>query len=96
MPVLRHGWDITSFDTKQAAATVLTQIEQRSEIISFHWFRSILKTPTWHLNLQNEVMQQNHKVEFLDAPTFFELYRIYLKQNKIAASGQLESNIHNQ
>ena len=96
MPVLRHGLDITTLDTKKAAATVLSQIEHRSEIISFHWFRSILKTPTWHLNVENEVIQQNPKVEFLDAPTFFELYRIYLKKNNIAASGQIESNIHNQ
>ena len=61
-------------------------------MIPFHWFRTILKTPTWHVNVVNELKLQNPKLELIDAPTFFELYRIYLKQNSEAATGQLELN----
>ncbi|MEN6454337.1 MAG: hypothetical protein ABFD10_08755, partial [Prolixibacteraceae bacterium] len=62
------------------AANILTQIKKRP-MIPFHWFRSILKTPTWYVNVVNELKKQNPEIELLDAPTFFELYRIYLKQN---------------
>ncbi len=91
MPVLRSVWDITALDTRLAAATILDQVEQRP-MIPFHWFRTILKTPTWHLNVVNELKEQNPRLELLDAPTFFELYRIYLKENSKAATVQLELN----
>ncbi len=80
MPILRSVGDIQEDDTKQAAANILTQIKKRP-MIPFHWFRSILKTPTWYVNVVNELKKQNPEIELLDAPTFFELYRIYLKQN---------------
>lgn len=91
MPILRYGWDINSHDTKIATATILEQVEKRS-MIPFHWFRTILKTPTWHLDVVNELKVEDPKLELLDAPTFFELYRIYLEQNPKAAAGQLESD----
>ena len=31
-------------------------------------------------------------IELLDAPTFFELYRIYLKQHPDAAAGKITMN----
>jgi hypothetical protein len=45
----------------------------------FHWFRNILKTPTWYVKTHDQIKQSNPKIELLDAPTFFELYRIYLE-----------------
>ena len=80
MPVLKSVWDVNSYDTKIAAATILDQVEKRPTI-PFHWFRTILKSPTWHLKVASELEAQNSNLELLDAPTFFELYRIYLEQN---------------
>jgi len=80
MPVLKSVWDVNSYDTKIAVATILDQVEKRPTI-PFHWFRTILKSPTWHLNVVNELNTQEPDLELLDAPTFFELYRIYLEQN---------------
>jgi hypothetical protein len=36
-----------------------------------------------------ELGKLNPNIELLDAPTFFELYRIWLKQNPDAASGNV-------
>ena len=90
MPILRSVWDIQEDDTKQAVANIVAQVKKRP-MIQFHWFRSILKTPTWYVNVVNELKAQNPKIELLDAPTFFELYRIYLEQNTNAANAMLES-----
>ena len=79
MPVLRSDYDLVSHDPKIAAAVVRDRIAARP--IPFHWFRDILKTPTWHVEVVEEVKKLNPNVELLDAPTFFELLRIYLSQN---------------
>ena len=94
MPILRSVWDVQENDPQQAVATILAQVKKRP-MIQFHWFRSILKTPTWYVDVVNELKIQDPKIELLDAPTFFELYRIYLKQNIKAANGLLESIVGN-
>lgn len=87
MPILRSDCDIVSSDPKIAAEAVLDRIDKRP--IPFHWFRAILKSPTWYKNVYEQLKNKNKKIEFLDAPTFFELYRIYLEQNKAAAAGEI-------
>lgn len=87
MPVIRADADVNSDDPKKAAALIVERVADRS--IPFHWFRNILKTPTWYVRVMEEVHKLNPDIELLDAPVFFELYRAYLEQNPKAAKGEL-------
>ena len=88
MPVLRSDADVNDGDPAEAAAHILSRVNDRS--ISFHWFRSILKSPTWYAQVVDELQRLDPSVELLDAPTFFELYRIWLENNPEAAEGKIE------
>ena len=81
MPVLRFDHDLVDSDPARAAGVVLARIGARrgEGAPPFHWFRDILKSPTWHVRVMEEIRQKNAKVELLDAPTFFELLRIHLQ-----------------
>ena len=78
MPVLRSDEDIQQTPDK-AARRIVERVAARP--VPFHWFRNILKTPTWYMMTVDEIKRLNPKIELLDAPTFFELYRIWLQQN---------------
>lgn len=84
MPVLRSDEDIQQ-EPKEAAQRIAQRVTDRP--IPFHWFRNILKTPGWYVEVMDELDKVNPNIELLDAPTFFELYRIWLKQNPDAANG---------
>lgn len=88
MPVLRSDMDIVQEDPKEAARQIVDRIKVRP--IPFHWFRNILKSPTWYVEVMDEVTRLNPNVELIDAPTYFELYRIWLKQNPDAAAGKIK------
>jgi len=79
MPVLRSDEDI-----QQAPAEAALRIVERvaARPVPFHWFRNILKTPAWYVETVDEIKRLNPGIELLDAPTFFELYRIWLQQNQ--------------
>ncbi|HLB73142.1 MAG TPA: hypothetical protein VJJ98_03910 [Sedimentisphaerales bacterium] len=83
MPILRFDHDVNEGDPRDAAAHVVGRIEQRRKEghPPFHWFRNILKTPAWYVRTYEEIKKANPKVELLDGPTFFELYRIYLQNH---------------
>lgn len=87
MPVLRADNDVNENDPVQAAKHILARVGMRP--IPFHWFRSILKDPSWYVKVVEELKKENPKIELLDAPAFFELYRIYLKQSPKAARGEI-------
>jgi hypothetical protein len=86
MPVLRADADVNQGDPVDAANAVLDRVKNRA--IHFHWFRNILKGPEWYISVMEELKRKNPKIELVDAPTFFELYRIWLKQNPEAAAGK--------
>lgn len=86
MPVLRSDEDIQQ-NPPEAAQRIAQRVDARP--IPFHWFRNILKTPTWYVETMNELHKINPNIELLDAPTFFELYRIWLQQNPDAAAGKV-------
>ena len=88
MPVLRSDYDIQNDDPSEAADLIITRIKKRD--VPFHWFRNILKSPTWYYNVMAELKKKAPDVELLDAPTFFLLYKQYLLQNPGAANGRLE------
>ena len=84
MPVLRFDHDVNEGNPKDAAAHVMNRINDRKKNNHppFHWFRNILKSPTWYVNTYDEIKKMNSKVELLDGPTFFELYRIHLQNRE--------------
>jgi len=84
MPVLRSDEDIQQ-NPKEAVQRIVQRVSDRP--IPFHWFRNILKTPDWYVEVTNELEKINPDIELLDAPTFFELYRIWLQQKPDAAAG---------
>jgi hypothetical protein len=79
MPVLRSDWDINDTDPKVAADEVIQRVRARQ--IPFHWFRNILKSPEWYVQVVEELKRRDPNIVLVDAPTFFELYRIFLKEN---------------
>jgi hypothetical protein len=82
MPILRHDHDVNEGDPTEAARHVVRRIadRRREGHPPFHWFRNILKSPTWYVQVVEQMKQLDPKVELLDAPTFFELYRIHLQE----------------
>jgi len=84
LPVLRFDHDINEGDPVVAAQHVVERVARRRAegCPPFHWFRNILKTPTWYVKTYEAVRQKNPRIELLDAPTFFELYRVYLENQK--------------
>jgi hypothetical protein len=88
MQVLKSDYDIIQDDASQAARQILERVKIRP--IPFHWFRNILKSPTWYGQVVAELKKVDPSIVLLDAPTFFELYRIYLKSNPEAAQGKIE------
>ena len=92
MPVLRSDDDVTENNPNDAAKHVLRRVKDRP--IPFHWFRNILKTLTWYMNVVEEITKSDPTVELLDARTFFELYRIWLQQTPDAAKGIIKDSKH--
>jgi hypothetical protein len=86
MPVLRAGEDVNQDNPAEAAQIIVGQMQKRN--VPFHWFRNILKVPSWHVRVAAEVGKLDPKAVLLDAPTFFELYRRFLKENPEAAAGK--------
>lgn len=75
MPVLRADHDVNQ-NPDDAVKVIRARVKGRS--LPFHWFRNILKTPDWYLAVHDKLRAADPKIELLDAPTFFELLRIYL------------------
>lgn len=87
MPVLRADADIQQ-NPAEAAAIIVRRIHGRN--IPFHWFRNILKSPAWYIQVMEEIKKLDPGIELVNAPTFFELYRIWLKENPEAAEGRIK------
>ena len=87
MPVLRAGADLVG--TPEESAAFIVEDMRRSPI-PFGWHRDLLKSPSWHVEVMEHVQRLDPAVELLDAPTFFELYRRWLRENPEAAAGQIE------
>ncbi len=86
MPVLRADYDINDVEPKDAAVAIVNRIRER-EGLPFHWFRNIIKSPTWYVEVVEELKKIDDSIYLLDAPSFFELLRIYLKETAPFAGG---------
>jgi hypothetical protein len=87
MPVMRSDADVNE-DPVKAAQIIYDRIQKRR--IPFHWFRNILKSPSWYVQVVAELKKLDPNIELLTAPDFFELYRTYLKENPEAAQGKIK------
>lgn len=86
MPVIRADYDLGN-DAAKAADIIRDRVSARK--LPFHWFRAILKSPEWYIKVYEGARAGNPSIELLDAPTFFELYRIYLENHSDAAAGKI-------
>ncbi|MFH1739245.1 MAG: hypothetical protein ABIH23_09575 [bacterium] len=91
MPVIRSDYDVNG-GVEDSVQLILDRVKARK--LPFHWFRNILKTPDWYLAVYTGIKTANPKIELLDAPTFFELYRIYLENNLDAAQGKIPLHVN--
>jgi hypothetical protein len=87
MPVMQSDADVNEEPVK-AAQIIYDRIQKRK--IPFHWFRNILKSPSWYVQVVAELKKLDPNIELLTAPDFFELYRTYLKENPEAAQGKIK------
>ncbi len=85
MPVLRSDHDVNG-DPDEAVRVIMERVKARK--LPFHWFRNILKMPDWYVSVHDKLRAAAPTIELLDAPTFFELLRIYLKTHPDAAAGR--------
>jgi len=90
MPVLRSDEDVNQEDPAVAAQIIVNRVDKRP--LRFHWFRNILKSPTWYVQVVDEIHKRNPAIELLDGPTFFALYRKYLENTPDAAKGLWPDN----
>lgn len=88
MPVMQADHDVNENNPAEAAQRIIERINARP--VPFHWFRNILKKPGWYAQVVDELKRRDPSIELLDAPTFFELYRIWLKNNPQAARGEIK------
>ncbi len=86
MPILRSDLDVNESPI-EAARIIAERVGERK--IPFHWFRNILKSPRWYVQVNDELKKINENIELLEAPVFFELYKIYLENNSDAAKGYI-------
>jgi hypothetical protein len=76
MPILRSGPDIIHPDPIRAAQNLARHVgERRRRGPPFHWFRTILKSPSWHASVAAELKRAAPSIEIVTAPVFFELLR---------------------
>ena len=79
MPVLRSGIDVVDEDPVAAARNLKEYLLSSDQ--PFFWVRNICKSPSWYASVMAELRSLVPDVELLDAPSFFELLRIYMEQN---------------
>ncbi|MBR1575433.1 MAG: hypothetical protein IJ654_03175 [Bacteroidales bacterium] len=83
MPMMRSGLvEVSETNAEAAAATVLSDLDTAHPEFPFYWYRSILKSPTWHANVKKALERKNSHVAWLSGPEFFELLRCYLEEGQ--------------
>lgn len=82
MPIIRSGIDLDAGKTPSETAQTIVRQVISEQGRPFHWFRAILAKPEWYRDVIQETRNKRDDIVFLDAPTYFELLRIYAKQNK--------------
>lgn len=73
MPVMRSDADLVSADPAEAARLMVERIHDRN--CSFHWFRTILKSPEWHKIMLEEAKRLDPTIEPVKGDEFFKLLK---------------------
>ena len=79
MPILKSGPDINDGSSSAAAASLVSLLNSHP-IFPFYWSRAILKSPSWYLDVRNRAQEACPEMEWVDAPTFFTLLKMYLEE----------------
>ena len=84
MPVMKASSSDLNKDNSPAveAAHLINNIQQERESTGqrFHWSRVVLAKPSWYKSVVEKVGQSKPNYILLDAPSFFELLRIYQEE----------------
>jgi len=78
MPILKYGPDIVDNNGSTAGTNLASYLNNNHSSFPFYWARAILKSPTWYSQVKAQTEAQCPSVEWVDAPTFFMLLKIYL------------------
>lgn len=77
MPVFRvNQTGPDSDDPVREAEIVAAAVEDHPDF-PFYWFRTVLKTPSWHLQVKESMEERSKDAVWVSAPEFFELLRCY-------------------
>ena len=80
MPVLRYGPDLNG-TADESAKAVLANLKKHEDV-PFYWYRTILRTPSWHAQVKKKIEEADANAVWMDAPSYFELLRCLLEENK--------------
>jgi hypothetical protein len=76
MPVVRAGPDVHETDPRRAATEILDHVRtRRAAGLRFHWFRSILRSPTWYAEVAEAVESGDEGIDIVTAPEFMRRLR---------------------
>lgn len=84
MPVLKSGLDINDANSATAAANLSSYLSSKHTQFPFYWARAILKDPQWYIDVKDELDSKVPNAVWMDAPSFFELLRIYMNEGHSA------------
>ena len=79
MPILRAGGSAGADQTEEAASIIRAAVRQHTEC-PFYWFRAVLKSPSWYVNVKAILDKTDPQVVWLSGPEYFELMKCYLKE----------------
>ena len=79
MPVLRAGGSAGASMTVDAAEVIRNTVKNHTEC-PFYWFRAVLKTPSWYVNVKSLLDQSNPEIVWMSGPEYFELLKCYLEE----------------
>ena len=80
MPILRSGPDINDAASADAANALAGYLQSEHPDFPFYWARAILKSPEWYLDVRDRIQSAVPSAEWVDAPTFFALLKLYLEE----------------
>lgn len=79
MPIFRGGASAGTERSADAADVIRNAVKSHTEC-PFYWFRAVLKTPSWYVNVYDDLAKNNPEIVWTSGPEFFELMRCYLEE----------------
>ncbi len=80
MPVVRAGPDVHEKDPRRAAAEIMAHVHSRRAAgLRYHWFRSILRSPSWYADVAAAIRGGDPSIDIVTAPVLFRRLREELR-----------------